>query len=506
MSSRRQPVAWGLLLIPAVAQLLLHLLTTGRYGIFRDEYYYLACSAHPAWGYVDHPPLSIWILSIWTSVFGDSVHSIRILPAISTAALVLLTGVLAAGLGGRRWAQVLAGLAASVGALALILGGFYSMNGYDLLVWTAAYILLVRIADTGHGRWWPWLGLVLGIGLLNKVGLLVFGVALSIALLATQHRRHLADLRLWLGGAIAASFLIPYVIWNALHGWPTLEFIENAKQYKITDTSPLGFLTENILEANPLSLPVWLGGLAWLLFASRAARFRIVGLMFLLSFVLMVAQKSKPYYLGASFPVLWAAGGAAWEGWTQSSRWRWSRWLLVATLLVGAVIVVPMSVPLFSLEGSVAHMERLHIVPNTGEDIRSAAPQYFSDRFGWEELAREVARVYDSLPAGERENTVIVTSNYGQAGALDYWSRRHELPPVYSRHNNYWLWGPPPETSTVLLAIGFGREVLEARFEEVSTAGRRVTPHAVESDLTVWICRGPRTSMAETWPAIRLFV
>jgi hypothetical protein len=400
----------------------------------------------------------------------------------------------------------LSGLAVSVGALVLVLGGFYSMNAFDLLAWTASYFLVVRIARTDDARWWPWLGLQLGIGLLNKVGLLVFGVSLAVGLVTTRHRRHLAEPLLWLGGAIALSFLIPYVIWNGLHDWPTLEFIENAKQYKITDTSPLGFLAENILEANPLSLPLWLGGLGWLLFAKRAARFRIVGFMFLLSFVIMVAQKSKPYYLGASFPVLMAAGGAAWEGWTQSARWQWCRWLLVATLLVGAVIVVPMSVPLLSLEGSVAHMKRLHIAPNTGEDIRTAAPQYFSDRFGWEELAREVSRVYESLEADERTHTVVLTSNYGQSGSLEYWSRRYELPPVFSRHNSYWLWGPPPESTRVVLAIGFRREDLEAMFEEAVAAGHHEAAYAIESDLTVWACRSPRATQAKIWTAIRLYI
>ena len=98
MEDRRQPVAWGWLLIPAAAQFVLHVVTTGRYGIFRDEYYYLACANHPAWGFVDHPPLSMWILSLWTAVFGDSVHSIRILPALFTAVLVVLSGAVAAEL------------------------------------------------------------------------------------------------------------------------------------------------------------------------------------------------------------------------------------------------------------------------------------------------------------------------------------------------------------------------------------------------------------------------
>ena len=162
-----QPLAWGLLLIPAVVQFLLHVFTTGHYGIFRDEYYYLACAARPDWGYVDQPALSIWILAAWKAVFGDSIHSIRILPALCGSGLIVLTGAVAAQLGGARWAQLFAGVASGIGAAGLVICGFYSMNCYDFLFWTGAYYLLIRAVRSGDGRWWPWLGLVLGLGLSN---------------------------------------------------------------------------------------------------------------------------------------------------------------------------------------------------------------------------------------------------------------------------------------------------------------------------------------------------
>ena len=208
-STDAQPLACVVVLVPALAQLVLHLLTGDGFGVFRDEYYYLACAARPAWGYVDHPSLSIWLLAAWTTVFGDSVRSIRVPPALCGSVLVVLAGATAAQLGGRRWAQLFASLGAAVGLAGLEITGFYSMNSYDLLVWAGAYYLVIRIARTGEGRLWPWLGLVLGLGLLNKIG--VLGLALAIALLATEHRRQFRDPRLYLGGVIAVLFLVPYV-------------------------------------------------------------------------------------------------------------------------------------------------------------------------------------------------------------------------------------------------------------------------------------------------------
>jgi 4-amino-4-deoxy-L-arabinose transferase-like glycosyltransferase len=487
-------------MIPAVAQLLLHEFTNGHFGIFRDEYYYLACASRPAWGYVDQPPLSIWVLSVWKSLFGDSLQSIRVLPALCGSVLVILTGATAAQLGGARWAQWFAGLAAAIGVAELVICGFYSMNCFDLLFWLGAYYLLVRIVRTGDGKWWIWFGIVLGLGLLNKIGLLVFGLALLIGLLATSHRRHFADRWLYLAGVVAVAFVLPYILWNAVHNWPTLEFIENAKADKIADFTPVGFLKENILEANPATVPLWVGGLAWMLFAKRGRRDRLIALMFVATFVILVVQKSKPYYLAASFPVLMAAGGVAWERWTNGRRWRWARWVVVVELLIGGAVLAPIAVPLLSPRGTVAYGQRMGVIPAAQEvGHASALPQYFADRFGWENLARVVSEIYQGLPPDDRERCVALGQNYGHAGSLEYWSRRYKLPPVYSTHNNYWLWGPPVGSFDVAIVVGDSRESLEDLFDEVHEAVVAESPYAVESRLVIWICRGLKRPIEDIW-------
>lgn len=502
----RQPVAWGLLLIPVIAQLLLHIFTNGRFGIFRDEYYYLACAARPAWGYVDQPPFSIWLLSIWKAAFGDSIHSIRMLPALCGSGLIVLTGATAAQLGGGRWAQLFAGIAVAIGAVGMIICGLYSMNCFDLLFWLGGYYLLIRIARTDNGGLWPWLGVVVGLGLFNKIGLLVFGLALVIGLAATRHRRHFADGRLYLAGAIAALFLLPYILWNAAHDWATLEFMKNATEGKIAEFTALEFLKENILEANPVTLPLWAGGLAWLLFARCARRFRLVAIMFVATFVILTVQNSKPYYFAASFPVLMAAGGVAWERYTGRRWLRWLRWIMVANLLAGGVILAPMAVPLLSPQRTVAYGQRMGIIPAPQEvGHTSALPQYFADRLGWENLARAVSEVYLALPADERGQCVVWGRNYGHAGSLEYWSRRYDLPPVMSSHNNYWLWGPPAKTGDVVIAVGRSRGELEELFETVAEAGAAESPYALESHLTIWLCHGLRRPIGDIWDNFKSF-
>ncbi len=506
-TDKARPVAWALFLIPAAAQFILHIVTNGRFGIFRDEYYYLACTARPAWGYVDHPSLSIWILSAWKGVFGDSLQSIRVLPALCGSGMIVLTGAAAAELGGGRWAQLLAGLGTGIGAAGLVMCGTWSMNCFDLLFWLGAYYLLIRIARTGDGRTWLWMGLVIGLGLLNKIGLLVFGAALVAGLLATRHRRHFKDIRLYAAGAIALAFVLPYLLWNAANGWPTLEFINNAQSGKIAAFTPWEFLSENILEANPLTLPLWAGGLIWLILSPRARRFRLLALTVAVTFAILVLQKSKPYYFASSFPVMMAAGGVAWEGWSGRRGLRWVRWVLLIVLVAGGVILAPIAVPLLSPKGTVDYARRIGVSPAPQEvGHTSALPQHFSDRLGWENLARTVSGVYKSLPEAERAACVAWGNNYGHAGALEYWSRSYELPPAYSLHNNYWFWGPPPDDTEVFIVVKGSREHLESLFEDVVEAAVARCPDAMESSMTIWLCRSPRKPVSEFWKVSRAFV
>lgn len=501
-----QPIAWGLVGIPALALFILHLATQGRFGIFRDEYYYLACAERPAWGFVDQPPFSIWVLAAWKSVFGDSVLSIRILPALCGSAMVLLAAATAARLGGARWAQALGALGVAINPSLMVISGFYSMNAFDFLFWLGAYYFLIRIAGTDDGRGWIPFGLVVGLGLFNKIGLLVLGVALVVGLVATRHRRHFADRRLYLGGAIALAFLVPYAAWNALNDWAALEFIENAKSGKITAFTPWEFLRENILGSNPVTLPIWLGGLAWLAFARSARRFQLVAWMFVATFAILSLQRSKPYYFATSFPVLVVAGGVAWERWTSGRRVTWTRWFVATGLVAGGALVMPMAVPLLTPEKTLAYGQRTGLVPAPQElGHTSALPQYFSDRFGWENLARVVSEVYLALPEEERERCVVLGQNYGHAGAIEYWARKYPLPPAYSTHNNYWLWGPPPDDADTVIVIRGDPELLGQLFDEVVEVAVASTPGAIESRMTLRVCRGLRRPIADIWREFKSF-
>src|SRR5919199_6869389 len=232
-SSKRSLLRWtpasenALLAYLALAKLLLHLLTNGNYGYFRDEFYYIAAGERLDLGYVDFPPFVAIAADISRFVLGDSPVALRFFPALAGALVVVLAGLMARELGGGRFAQGLAALATLVAPSFIAMGTFLSMDAFDQLFWVSAVYVLLLILKRDQPSLWLLFGLIAGLGLLTKLSMLSFGFGVFVALLLTQSRRHLLTPSPWLGGAIGIAFLLPYIFWQIEHGWPTLEFWEN---------------------------------------------------------------------------------------------------------------------------------------------------------------------------------------------------------------------------------------------------------------------------------------
>ena len=492
-----------------LAKLVLHLATHRGYGMFRDEYYYLACSENLAWGYVDHPPLSVALLAGARAVFGDSLLAVRLLPAIAGALTVLLVGLIARGLGGGRFAQSLAMLAALVAPIYLGLDHFFSMNAFDLLVWAAAAWLLVRILRGADPRLWLVLGAVLGLGLLNKISVLWLGFGLAVGLLGTGMRRTLRTPWPWAAAAISGLLFLPHLLWQVRHGWPTLEFVRNATGEKMVDVQPLEFLGSQVTMMNPATLPLWLAGLAWLLFGRKGRPFRLLGVVYLAVFALLVLSgTSRAGYLAPAYTWLLAAGGVAAEMGFERARVPWARWAAGVVLAAAGVVLAPFALPVLPVETYIAYARSMGVEPSTEERKElSDLPQHYADMHGWEEIVRTVAEVFDGLSPEEQAKAAIFTYNYGDAGAIDRLGRPLGLPRAISGHNSYWLWGPRDRTGEVLIVLGNTRENLLRRFEQVELGATVECFHCMpyENHRPVWICRDIDRPLNEVWADLKHF-
>lgn len=500
----------AVLVLIASAKLVFHLATSQGYGIFRDELYYIACSEHLALGYVDQPPLSILLLWVVRRTLGDSLLAIRCLAALAGAASVFTAGLIARELGGRRGAQVLAALAVFFAPVFLAMSHFFSMNAFDLLFWTVLELIAVRILLRDQPRLWVVFGVVAGLGLQNKysVGFLVFG--LLVGLLLTAQRRQLTSAWLWLGGGLAALIFLPHVWWEAQTGWPSLEFMARASAEKNLPVSPLAFFLQQILILNPILMPVWLAGLLALLLAPEMARVRALGWAYVAVFILFVTQRAKVYYLAPIYPLLFAAGAVTLDRLFVRRGWRWALPAVTAVSIAVGLIGVPAAVPVLPVETFIAYQRALGLEePQMERGQRGALPQVFADMHGWVELVDTVARVYGQLPPAQRARAVVLVTNYGEAGAIDFLGKPRGLPRAISGHNNYWLWGPGDlRRDDTVIAVGVSREALLDAFEQVERVDTVRCRYCMpfENDLPVHVARGLKAPAAELWQRLKQFI
>jgi dolichyl-phosphate-mannose-protein mannosyltransferase len=504
------PLAAGTLAALMAATLLLHAATIGRYGYFRDELYYLASTDHLAWGYVEHPPLSIALLAIVRALLGDSLPALRIVPALAGAATVFLTGLMARRLGGGRVAQGLAALACALAPVFLGIDRVYSMNAIDILIWSLAGWLLLRALDLGRARDWALLGLALGLGLLNKISVFWLGGGLLVGLLLTPCRRALLTPGPWLCGAIAAAMFAPHVIWEARNGWPTLEFMHNATAIKMAATSPVGFLVQQVLQMNPGAAPVWIAGLVFGLSGRAGRAGRVFAWIYLSVLILLLAQgRSRASYLAPAYPMLLALGGVAVERFSAPAARRWLRPALAALVTALAMVILPMALPVLPVEQFVRYQAALKLSPRTEErQAMGALPQDYADMFGWDQMTALVAEAYRRLTPEERKRCKVFGQNYGEAGAIDVLGRRYGLPHAISGHNSYWLWGPGKGDWDVLIVIGGDRADNAVFFDDITVVGQTRSPWSMpyERGLDVSIARKPKISARAAWPRLKNFI
>ncbi|MEE8325863.1 MAG: glycosyltransferase family 39 protein [candidate division NC10 bacterium] len=508
-AAQRRPVgrATAILLGLAALTILVALARNGRYGYFIDELYYVACSEHLAWGYVDQPPLSVVLLALSRAIFGDATWALRLLPALATATAVILTGLMARRLGGGTFAQALAALAAVVSPMYLIFASAYSMNHFDLLFWTLGAYVILGILKNDDPKGWLLFGLIAGLGLQNKLSMAFFGFGLCVALVLTRNRKYIVSkvdgkfrpgLYLWGGGALAVLIFCPFLIWQALNDWPTIEWV--GKSNAAYGNSPLVVLLSQLAVGHPF--PIALVGLYFYLFSRRGRPYRMMGIIYVSILILFVMQNAKSYYLAVAYPMLFAGGAVLIESFAEHGYRRALKPVIVTALVVITGLRLPFILPVLPPKQLLAYQESL------GLPSRGQVPLGLADRLGAEELATEVARVYETLPEEDRKESVILAGTYLEAAAIDFFGKKYGLPPATSYHNNYYLWGPGDTSWGVVIAVWVGKDRLEDMFGEVVEAGRMSCEYCRprHQDLPIYVCRKPKRPIAEVWAEWKHFI
>jgi hypothetical protein len=480
----------------------------GSYGYFIDEFYYIACSERLALGYVDHPPLSIFLLRLVRAVIGDSLPAIRLVPSLAGAATIMITGLIARRLGAGLYGQALAAGTAMAGSIWHVMFSMYTMNSLSILIWALCFLILVEIERNGNPRLWLWFGVAIGLGLENKHTIVLLLLGLGIGLVVTRARRHFANRWIWIGAGIAILLLLPNLIWQMMHDWPSLEFYRNADMYKNLPTPPLEVLMQQVLFMNLAALPVWIAGIVFFLVTDRGKPYRHLGWIFIVLFLLMlIGQKSRPDRIAAAYTILFAGGGVQLEAFLRVGRVRLLKFALPAALVLFGLAFAPLGLPVLSPGITASYSAALGIVPQIerGEGKRSELPQWLADRFGWEEIVDDVENASKLLRPDERGQAIILVPSYGHAGAIELFGRGRTLPPVYTGQNSYHSWGPPEDPVDAAIAVGFDEDTLRWLFDEVEL----VHIHDCEwcmswrDEMPIWLARGQKIQFREVWPEFR---
>lgn len=496
-------------LLIALAKLAVHFIFNNRYGYFRDEFDYLACGDHPAWGYVDQPPLVPMLAKLSRLILGESLRAVRFLPAAASSALVVLGALMAREMGGRRFALVLTAVAILVAPIYLSDGSLLTTNCLEPLLWMGCAYCAMLAVNRNDPRYWLWFGVIAGIGLEEKYSIAVMGFGMVAGLLLTRQWRALKSGWMWAGGAAAFLIFLPNVLWNAANDWPFLQLMHNIKASgRDVALGPVQFFAQQVLLIHPLTAPIWITGLIALLITPRLKPYRMLGWCYLVVFVAFVALKGKNYYLAPIYPMLLAAGAVVIESAIERSQQAWWKPAIVAVLLGSGAWLAPITVPVFPPDQMLSYLNSLPFaVPRSEKSHFAAAlPQHYADQFGWQEIVAVVGQAWDRVPADERPGCAVFAQDYGQAGAIDFFGRRYGLPPALSGHQTYYLWGPRGYSGNCLIVVADRKEVLERLFERVELVGTADNPYALERHVPVFLCHGAKFgTMAQLWPRLKFW-
>jgi 4-amino-4-deoxy-L-arabinose transferase-like glycosyltransferase len=509
VSSWFRRTGWVLLLIAGV-QFALHLWVNAHDSIFRDELYYLAAAEHLDFGYVDFPPFVALVAGFSRLVFGDSVFAIRLLPALSGVVVVLLTASMTAMLGGGLAAQAVAALVIALGPLFIGSSGLMTMDPFDQMWWTVGAWVLVRMIKQQRPQFWLLFGLAAGLGLLNKLTMGFFVIAVLIGLLLSESRRLLFNRWLLLGGVIAAVIIAPYIFWQLDHGFPVLEFTGAYASGKTYQASPIEFLTQQLMAMHPTAVPLWLCGLYFLLMRREGRPYQTFGWSYVILFLFFMAQHAKFYWLSSAYPAVFAAGAYALHLRLQDRpRLNWIQPAYTAAVIIGMLLTVPMAIPILPAEAFIKYNGFLGGVADVKQEnvVTAELPQNYADRYGWFEMASAVKRAYEALSPEEQAKACIYTANYGEAAAMDYFGADLGLPTAVSGHNSYHIWGTQGCTGEVLITVGSDREDLIEYFESVDPGPAWSCRYCLpgENGRPILIARGMKMPLAEVWPVTKWY-
>jgi 4-amino-4-deoxy-L-arabinose transferase-like glycosyltransferase len=473
-------VHWRVVLPAAALQAIALTLGSFGYGYHRDELYFRMLP--PAWGYLDQPPLTPLLARLSTQL-ADEPWALRLPATVATALSVLVVALVCRELGGGRGAQALAAWGYAFAAMPLMLGHLLLTSTIDLLL-LALVVLAVLRATAGSSRWWLAAGLLVGLSTYNRLLVVVVGAGLLLGLAVLGPRQAVRVPSAWAGAVVAVGVSLPSLVYQASHDWPQLSMgaaLSDNNAAEVRSQLPLLL----VVMLGPPLVAVWGTGAVWLL---RRERRRSVGYLVVGAVVVVVftfVSGAQPHYPIHLLAVLYAAGCVPVARWltTRRALRRVTVGLLALNAAVSVVLALPV-VPLAAVGGTP--------LPDLGPLV--------ADQVGWPRYVGQVAAAYRGSALHPTE---VITSNYGEAGAVARYGPALGLPRPVSGHNSLATVGRPADSSTVVVMVGDQLDEVADLFASCEVVDRLddgVDVDNEEQGAPVAVCRDPRGPWASLWP------
>lgn len=499
-----------LIIVLAIFKFIVHILTANGYGYFIDELYTVALSKHLDFGYVDLPPIVPAILAVSRSIFGESLFALHIVPALTGAATMAFVCLITREMGGKRFAICISGLTFIVAPVWLTMNSFFAYDGFDQLSLSIFFYLLIKYIKSDDKKLWVPLGIIAGIAAMTKATILFYGLGFLIALVVSGYGKKLNSKWPWIGLGLFLIIISPYIVWQMINGWPTLDYwmyYESGRTYK---SSIAEYLINIIIIMNPFTLPLWTAGIYKIMLPKIRGGYRFIGVMFIASFMLLFLLSAKAYMLAAFFVPLYSAGAVFVEEKLTIKNMKKIKISIITYVLAAGLALAPASIPILSPVQLTRYFNIFRIINKsvTLDNLpKTSFPQTLADRFGWDNMVDTINRVYRKLPDIERDKCRIFAGYYGAAGAIDLLGKKYSLPNAMSGHLTYYLWGPGDFSGEIMISIGVPEQILKMYFEEVNEEDRVISEYTMpyNTDLPVYICRKSKLNIKDLWANFKYF-
>jgi hypothetical protein len=422
--------------------LLPYILQSSVYEPQRDEMLYLAEGNHLAFGFMEVPPM-LSLFGWLTQHLGNSMFWIKFWPSLFGAATMFVCGKIVQSIGGKSFAIFILFLSFITSAYLRVFF-LFQPNPPEIFFCTMIAYGMIRFVQTVNNKWLYVFGVSVGLGMLSKYSVAYFTSGALLGLLLTNQRRIFSNNHFWFAAVIALLIFLPTIIWEILHHLPIVHHMRELRERQLQFVRPADFLIDQFIM-NLAATGVWFTGL-WFLFVNKASKnYRFIAITYVLVILILLIFHGKNYYTLGLYPVLFAFGAYRIEQITVL-RFRWARMIIPFCMITIGICLLPIQFPIFRPEKLASLYQKMHAEKSGAlrwEDQHNhPLPQDFADMLGWEEMAQKMGKTYQTLSPEEKKHTILFCDNYGQAGALNFYAKKYNLPEAYSENASFLYWMP----------------------------------------------------------------